>query len=348
MPNEDQERPTAATLPPQRLRRVGRRGVTWGLTRHLTGFRPALPVDRSIAGAAPKWLLENAEAKETLIAKLGAKNGRIEVLTELFNCRLGRALGFEMAECGLARLDDNLYFLSRYFLKDDERLVHGSLMIEDIMQAPRETDRVPKRAREEQAFYSLDFLSDVFERFCGADATAAFNGFIQMLVFDALIGSMDRHAQNWGVITSLSQDRHVIRFAPIFDSAHTLLWDRPSAKLKIQSWGEGDLRRYVQNARPCIGPPVLPTRPRRRHCNHFDLLSALLERWPDGTKRGLERLNVSVEEVARKLLNDFPFNRSFCGRRRRLIIQILGLRQAEILKVAEEGRPRNEIVSYAF
>jgi len=327
-----QERPVPATEPPARLRRVGNRTTTWGLSRALSGFRAVTPADRQIGGTAPKWILQDTEANKTLIAKLGAKNGRVEVLTELFNALLGKAIGYRMAECGLARLDENLYFVSRYFLAESERLVHGSLMIEDVMNAPNETERVPRRMAAEQAFYSLDFVREVFERFCGTAAHSAFDGFVQMLVFDALIGSQDRHAQNWGVIAPATGTGKAIRFAPIFDSAHTLLWDYSSAKLRAVNWCDAALRQYVWRARPCIGPPN-PLPASRGHCNHFELVAHLLDHWPAETAGAIQKLGHNVRGVARELLERFPFNRCFCVRRKQLIAKILDVRHAEILRV---------------
>jgi hypothetical protein len=75
-----------------------------------------------------------------------------------------------------------------------------------------------------------------------------------MLVFDALIGSMDRHAQNWGVLQQTSLPEHY-RFAPIFDSARALLWLLPERTLVRYNSDEGLLKKHVDASKPCIGPP---------------------------------------------------------------------------------------------
>jgi hypothetical protein len=171
----------------------------------------------SVGGKAPKWVLtREGNPEDFFIAKLGATNGRAETFTELFNNQLGDALGFEMAHSGVARLDSELYFVTRNFRAPGERLVHGSLMIEEVFGTKQETERI--HYKSEQSFYGVDFLKQVIEMFCKNDAASVFGKFIEMLVFDALIGSMDRHAQNWGVLQQPSLPER-FRFSPIFDSA---------------------------------------------------------------------------------------------------------------------------------
>ena len=87
-----------------------------------------------------------------------------------------------------------------------------------------------------------------------------------MLVFDALIGSMDRHARNWGVLAPEAKEQGRIRFSPIYDSARALLWDLTDAK--ISSLSAADIKRYIEKSCLRIGVPRAGHR-----CNHFELLS---------------------------------------------------------------------------
>ena len=109
-----------------------------------------------------------------------------------------------MADSGLVRADGTLAFVSRIFTSPEETLRHGSLIIEDFYKEEKALDRV--RRREEQAFYSIDFVASHIRAYCGDDFEAIFPKFIDMLVFDAIIGSMDRHAQNWGVLAPKGTD----------------------------------------------------------------------------------------------------------------------------------------------
>lgn len=324
-----QERPVVPTNSPTKFRRIASANKRWGLTRTLAGYKAGTP---SVGGKAPKWVLTNENnSNDFYIAKLGATNGRAETFTELFNNQLGEALGFEMAHSGVARLDSDLYFLTRNFRKPEERLVHGSLMIEELFAAKEETDRI--LAKTEQSFYEVDFLQDVIKAFCKDDANAVFDKFIEMLVFDALVGSMDRHAQNWGVLQQTSLPERY-RFAPIFDSARALLWSLPERKLMEYHGNETKIRRYVDASKPCIGPPG--KHPKVNACNHFDVVESLVRLYPHPTEVALAKVSTRTVHVAAKLLDSFPYFRYLSGLRRKLILKVLEIRADKLIEIAQE------------
>jgi hypothetical protein len=322
-----QERPLVQTEPPQRFRRIGRRGTRWGLTRSLAGYRAA--PDIGIGGKAPKWVLvREGNPEDFFIAKLGATNGRAETFSELFNNQLGECLGFEMAHSGVARLDSQLYFVTKNFRNVDERLVHGSLMIEEVFGAKRETERIHRRS--EQAFYGIDFLKDVIDAFCRTDAASVFEKFVEMLVFDALIGSMDRHAQNWGVLQKTSLPQR-FKLAPIYDSARALLWSLPEAQLVRYDSNEAMLQKYIDASKPCIGPSR--NHPKVNACNHFDVVENLTELYPHQTVAALAKISPETACKAGEILSRFPYDRYMSGVRRKLILKVLRIRADRLTTV---------------
>lgn len=331
-----QEHPKPPVTPPTKYRRIAHRTCTWDLPRSL----PAYDVvhGKSIGGQATKWVLQGRDGKEDFyIAKFGNKNGRVEVFTELFNNQLGKALGFEMAHSGVVRLDDVPYFITRNFIAPSEALVHGSLMIEDIFGANKELDRIS--AQSEQAFYSINFIEDVIREYCGDSYEKVFQSLLDMLIFDALIGSMDRHAKNWGVLRSQflqAQEANTgYRLAPIFDSARALLWDMPEAKLLLLDNDQEEFARYVASSRPCIGPER--DHPNVNKCNHFEFVESLLRLYPHQTRIAYRKIPVDVVGIARKLLNQFPFRRVFSSLRRRVMLNVLTARADRLRRVVDGG-----------
>ncbi len=216
-----QIRVPAPTSPPTRVRRAAVRAVTWDLPRTMPGYE--IRQDKQIGGKAPKWVLQGPNGRDDFyIVKFGAKNGPVEVLTELFNNELGRLLTFEMAHSGIARLDEHLYFVTRNFRRG-EMLVHGSLIVAAVLNE-REEVLETIRPAVEQDFYGVDYIYQAIRDYTGRDADAIFQQFVDMLVFDALIGSADRHPKNWGVLRPEKDDLGTagFRLAPLFDSARSL------------------------------------------------------------------------------------------------------------------------------
>lgn len=325
-----QEKPRVPVEPPVSIRRSAVRGDTWGLSRTMPGY---IVQHESIGGKATKWAVRGTAGPDDFyIAKFGNKNGRTEIFTELFNNQFGEALGFDMAHSGIAKLDDHLYFVTRNFRKS-ERLVHGSLMIEDIFSARGQLEKIGHH-HAEQAFYSVDLMEQVIHHYCGSHGARVFEKFVEMLVYDALIGSMDRHAMNWGVLLSEFSDPCDFRLAPIFDSARALLWDHTEGKLLELDLDDAALSRYLDLAAPCIGPH---TSRKGQHFNHFEFIKHLLEVYPHPTKRAYSKIPVDVRRIGRNLMGHFPFRRGFSSLRKRVILKVLSARADRLRTIFLEG-----------
>jgi hypothetical protein len=286
--------------------------------------------DQSIGGKAPKWIIQGpGGADDFYIAKLGATNGHIEVLTELFNNLLGDALGFDIAHHGVAKLDSQLYFVTQNF-RNSEALIHGSLLVADVLASdPKDLDQIAHRS--EQEFYSVDFIRDAISKFCGDSADSVFQSFVNMLMFDSLIGSQDRHAKNWGVLRPETEivPKRAFRLAPLFDSARALLWDMPEGKLVSLDLDGVAMDRYIAKSKPCIGPPRSELKCNK--CNHLELMSSLIATFPHQTSKAHGNVaDQDVVGIAKNILNEFPFARRFSGIRKRVILKVLARRVEEL------------------
>jgi HipA-like C-terminal domain len=316
---------------PTNFRRNGRRGLVWELPRSFPGY--FADTGKQVLGSAPKYVLRSAAPNTPeYLVKYPQKHGKRETYTEFFLNQLGTALGFRMAHSGLILLDGKSAFLTRIFTGPEESLRHGSLVIEDYYKDEKALERV--RRHEEQAFYSIDFVVSLLREYCGIDFDNVFPGFIEMLIFDALIGSMDRHAQNWGIIGRISEppDYHL---APIFDTARALLWSADENMLLKMSTDDRMLSAYIDRAKPCMGP--VRTHPKVNNCNHFDFVENLLELYPHQTRHALAKIPDDIGERSARLLRRFPFRMGFSGFRKRLIVTILATRAERLRQILAKG-----------
>jgi hypothetical protein len=218
------------------------------MPRRFAAYSVVAPEKLSVRGAAPKCIIRNdSDPSDWYIAKSAESCGQIETLTELLNNLIGQRLGFPMAHAGLLRADGELRFASRNFQKSDETLIHASVLFQQVFDDS--LDGVGKNVWDEQRTYDTGLIAEVFKTVCGECATQLFARLIEMLVFDALIGSMDRHMQNWGLLATVSAPR-TYRFAPIFDSARALLWNCNEDKLKVLTGHQGALEGYINRSPP--------------------------------------------------------------------------------------------------
>ena len=318
---------------PRRIRRIAARSSKWDLPRSFVGYQ----VDPTVhaLGNARKWILKSEDDGPDYIVKYPDKNGLIETFTELLINQFGSACGFDIAHSGVASLDGETVFVTRSFLAPDEHLIHGSFLIEDHFKAKGELDSIHRS--QEQEFYSVDFVIKTIEEYCGVDGQAVIDKFVEMLLFDALVGSNDRHPQNWGVIRA-SKTQGGYRLAPIFDTSRALLWNTSDAKLSAFQKDEKLLRNHIARAKPILGPErkFLKTKP--SSCNHFEFIGNLFSVLPHLKVTAVTKVPSNVGHIAASLVGQsFPFRGAFNRLRRETILKLLSLRADELSRTLEKG-----------
>jgi hypothetical protein len=246
-------------------------------------------VDESITirGSTEKDVLRDPNTGHCYIAKLGRRNNDLEVMTEYAIYLIGRSLGIPVAEARLGRYKGQLRFMSRYFLDRDkaEELVHGMQLFSDLY-GQATISGVLKNTQREQAMFNVQAVSAAFGahyyELSGRVEADLFRGFVGMLTHDALIGVMDRHHENWGVIVRREVEGQPPRFAPLYDSARGLFCNEKEATL-VRYWGaKGDehLGRYVALARPLVGFEGLQPAKGRHYITHDQLVAEIFYRFP--------------------------------------------------------------------
>jgi len=250
-----------------------------------------------LAGAAPKNYLAFGDPDRSgaigYIAKRPAHWGPRECVTEEIISRIGRLLPLRVAESRLVRLppkpgaspedDPDVRFLSRNFLRRGEELVHGQQLYAEFLGISQpqfvETFNLldPK---EEAKLYTVESAEDVLcwrgrTAECGAKLVESF---ARMLAFDAVVGSPDRHAENWGIIQDPKHPDGPVRFAPVYDTARGLLGTHAEDKLEMGSGRSGTptrrdfLKKYALGSRPVF---TCQRRPGER-VSHFDLIGYIM------------------------------------------------------------------------
>jgi hypothetical protein len=206
------------------------------------------------------------------IAKVGHKRYPSESITEHLMTRIGQCMGVRMAESKLVNASGQLRFMSRYFLEQDQSLVHGAEIFAGYLADPDFVQEVNKDRRVPDVFTFRDVWDAVTTLFPD-ESDELLGDFFRMLGFDAIVGNHDRHIYNWGVVTDV-KGRRPTRFSPIFDTARGLFWNNRESDL-WKYFAPTKLRRYVDFASPQLGCPA------RAGANHFQFLAVLLSDCPE-------------------------------------------------------------------
>jgi hypothetical protein len=223
----------------------------------ITGF--------SITGDAPKEFIRvyeygtgrkcNFRTWSMYIAKTGHKWYPIESITEhLLNC-FGCSLGLNMSFSRLALAGGQIRFLSKYFLKKEQELVHGADIYAGFLNDRGFVEEIEEKqlARD---FFTIQFTEQAIRSIFPEQTDTILHEFVKMLIFDALVGNNDRHFYNWAIIRHI-HCLHEPKFSPIYDTARGLFWNESEQKIVSLHRNKGNLKaflqKYTENSRPKIG-----------------------------------------------------------------------------------------------
>lgn len=188
-----------------------------------------------VGGSRPRLVLTHKENRKKYIFKSYLHNTN-EVISECLASHLGNILGINVQQVSIRRLSPelvkNLRSISDKFPDDwvpvgtlasnifpkTQEIKYGASIVESPSRKMK-LEEIEKRVRSK--YYAPDDILD---------------DFAQMIVFDAVIGNMDRHHENWGIVetkkfrqTLLIPNAQQIRaerhFTPLYDHGSSLLFE---------------------------------------------------------------------------------------------------------------------------
>jgi HipA-like C-terminal domain len=200
------------------------------------------------------------------IAKTAAKWYPHESVIEYMINRIGQVLGLHMNEIRLVRANGQIRFLSKYFLNENEKLIHGAEIcgehLGDMMLAKEIADH-KDTSRE---LFTFEFIKDSIRSVFPGCFENLLAELVKMITFDALAGNNDRHFYNWGVIDTTKKAEKLPIFAPIYDSARGLFWNFSDENIKkIYKQAGKKIVTYTDEACPRISIEG------NTQANHFQL-----------------------------------------------------------------------------
>lgn len=242
-------------------------------------------VTKAIAGEAPKDFIRvyeygdgrraNPRNWPGYIAKVGIKWYPNESITEHLLTRLGQVMGAPVTPSRLMWVHGQLRFLSRYFLRREESLVHGAEIFAEHL-GDREFVEEVEDAKLSRNVFTFQVVDESIRNVFPDQADEIMVQFVRLLQYDAIVGNNDRHFYNWGVITDL-KGRRPPRFSPIYDTARALFWNTSEENLerteKQKNLGQF-MTKYVDQSLPKTGWDGLDAP------NHFDLIEAIYRSYP--------------------------------------------------------------------
>jgi hypothetical protein len=226
-----------------------------------------------------------------------------------------------MAKSRLMWVRGQLRFLSEYFLREDESLVHGAQIFAGYLENDREFVEKVEQMDMSQEIFTFQVVEEAIRAQFPVVSEQIMENFVRLIGFDAVVGNNDRHFFNWGIVTQVTGNRQP-RFSPIYDTARALFWNRNEAALeKFDQKGQFDsfIDRYSTDCYPKTGWDRLSSP------NHFSLIQKVAQERPK-YREVLKLLNQSdLPQKVEALLHD-EFDGMFSERRKRFILCCLQMR----------------------
>lgn len=290
---------------------------------------------REMAGDAPKdflrlreyrpgWNRYDPQTWPGFIAKVGSKRYPVESVTEHFITRVGQICGINITDSRLYIVGNQVRFLSEYFLDDArQRLTHGLDLFRRYLD--EETIRSIEKTPRERQEYTFQFVETALNDWFPAYARELKTDFVTMLGFDALVGNMDRHPLNWGLIVPTRRKPRV-RFAPLYDSARGLFWNDVEKNITDKTREPASLQGYVNRCQPQIGWADWDGTGK---FSHFTLMNLIISERPEFVPTLRRFVEPSLIGRCQHVLNT-EFSTLLSEQRRLLIVQCLRLRQENL------------------
>jgi hypothetical protein len=267
-------------------------------------------------GSKVKKILIHPETRLTVMFKLPAE-GSGDVWSEKIATEIGKAIGFDVQEVDFAFDGENIGSLSYWFLEAGERLLEGAELIKE------EGFEFNERSTK-----GYDF--QMIEKVLYNHNPLFIDKFIDILVFDTLIGNTDRHSQNWGMIINQKGEK---KLAPAYDNSSSLGREFNSniSKVQIRLSDQNAFESYCHCRSKCFigfnGCYKIP---------HLEYIEYLYKEKPEFINKNLTKLKLLTQSMIEEIVEKVPVKimNQYC---KEFVIKFLVYRRNFLLKLLKEG-----------
>lgn len=199
-----------------------------------------------------------------------------ELCSEKICYEIAKVLNFECAEVELAKdIHGNIGILNYRFV--DPRIGEEHT---DILEY------LSNSGKDRKKFYSLINVIQCLDEL----NPDLIKKFIQIMIFDALVGETDRHEENWGMT---KKDKKIM-ISPLYDNGSNLLWQCDENKLLEFEKSIDKFKQYIMRSSSCLYDI------NGHKYKHFDLIKLLNDKYHLEVVEILEKLKkLSDKEICR-------------------------------------------------
>lgn len=136
-----------------------------------------------------------------------------EHISEHLAYKLGDLLGVQTARVDIGTYHGRIGSMSYLICEDKEFLMEGIWFIS--AKFPKYNSNT-MQDEESEKYYCIEHLSAAIPKFIPSKA------WIEMMLFDFVIGNRDRHQNNWAILVKNQKDSINIKWCPLYDNGSSL------------------------------------------------------------------------------------------------------------------------------
>ena len=191
--------------------------------------------------------------------KKGDKDYPSEFWMEIIASKVGMSLGLDMLNYDIAKQDEKVGCISKNMVAEDEGYALVELM---YILAGYCADYNPEKDKDK---FTIDFVYNALQ---SVGLERYIDKFIDVLIFDCVIGNQDRHQENWGFISPQEAKEHISdknikagniklywagsKVAPIYDSGSSLGRENNEEKVNTMLKDHIQMEAYINRYKPEI------------------------------------------------------------------------------------------------
>lgn len=206
-----------------------------------------------------------------------------ESCSEKMCYEIAKVLGYECAKIELAVDSDGVLGILNYSFVNKSMSEHMDAV-----------SFLNPNGDERSKYYTISNIKDTLDKM----NKDLFIHFIQLMIFDALVGEQDRHEENWGV--EFIDGKY--RFSPLYDNGCSLLKEFKNEKCAIDYYtGKKSFDSYILRSKTYIY-----SEDHQKKYKHFELIKYLYGQFPDIVEKEVLNLNILTDEVIEKIVQQVP------------------------------------------
>lgn len=260
------------------------------------------------SGRSEKVWLINEQTKEVGLFKFTKSKKTTEHISEKLASDLARLLGLQCARIEIGKYRDRIGSMSYLINSNREILIEGIYLINRLYPSYNPYTMYDDDNKE---YYSLEMILNSLEEYNIRQE------FLNIVIFDFLIGNTDRHQNNWAVIGNEND----IKISPLYDNGSSLC--SYLEEESIDSYLGNDKIRFNSIVNSKSRSRIRVDKKTKKEPTHLEVIKYLKQNYSECVVDILDVINNTISESSLDILMSTYPEEILGYKRKKLIIMFL-------------------------